>query len=714
MNSKAESSEAALPRWKSAAVIFWCLVCVAVATVWFCRNEFSPLLRDASSTIKSLRFSPTFWSLTFTRLFHLSAVGLLLAACLLVGQSVLKLLRLGTSPTMSGALLSIVAGIIIMGDLILLLGLCGVLDPLVFWLMVVLPLLVGAVAHRIWLGDLWHDTKSAISEIHFGKFEWALLAIGVIAVLINLVAAFIPPFEWDTTKYHLACPKEYMQRGRIEFLPHNFYASMPSLMNMHYLWGLVVGSGGHWEKLIEGADGIPHLLNWAMQLLTALAVFALARERFGAKAGLYGACAFLVSPSLYFFSTSATVDLAVAFFATVAISEVWRAIEKEDKKSLTRGAIAVGAALSTKYIAAMIVAVPLGLTLLFFLRRAPSRAILYFAILTAVSLLVVSPWLIKNYMATGNPVYPLLHQIFPTPYWDETARRVFDNEHIAPFTHQGDNRDLWYNLGLLGRGVFAAAWALPLVFLLGDLRRKITFAGIATLLAAALWLTTMIPVWRYIFAYLPLVYLLAAACLLQAHGGQPVSLAIRVTFLCLGFVAVCLGTVRDSVKDMNFSAVSKAPLNSCTIATGQISRDEFNQRAFPAIAWMNRNLPENTKVLYIAEARAYCANHVVLYTDSCDQNVSPELVALQIDPQSFADQLHRADIVHVYVNEQILNWWCDDYGYLRGKRETHTRFLDMHTHVLFSKQGNYTLPFWTAGGTLYQVNPYATGTGSQL
>jgi hypothetical protein len=39
------------------------------------------------------------------------------------------------------------------------------------------------------------------------------------------------------------------------------------------------------------------------------------------------------------------------------------------------------------------------------------------AILAIVTLLFVLPWLVKNYLYTGNPVYPLFYEVFGGPYW---------------------------------------------------------------------------------------------------------------------------------------------------------------------------------------------------------------------------------------------------------------------------------------------------------
>ena len=41
------------------------------------------------------------------------------------------------------------------------------------------------------------------------------------------LGAMLPTIDFDAIEYHLQGPKEYFQAGRIAFLPHNVYTSMP-------------------------------------------------------------------------------------------------------------------------------------------------------------------------------------------------------------------------------------------------------------------------------------------------------------------------------------------------------------------------------------------------------------------------------------------------------------------------------------------------------
>ena len=68
----------------------------------------------------------------------------------------------------------------------------------------------------------------------------AFVAITGPFLLLMSLAAMLPTIEFDAIEYHLQGPKEYFQAGRIMFLPHNVYTSMPFNVEMLHLLGMVV------------------------------------------------------------------------------------------------------------------------------------------------------------------------------------------------------------------------------------------------------------------------------------------------------------------------------------------------------------------------------------------------------------------------------------------------------------------------------------------
>ncbi len=54
---------------------------------------------------------------------------------------------------------------------------------------------------------------------------WWWLAVPFVLVIVG--GALLPPVDFDVLEYHLQVPREWVQSGRIAFLPHNVYGNMP-------------------------------------------------------------------------------------------------------------------------------------------------------------------------------------------------------------------------------------------------------------------------------------------------------------------------------------------------------------------------------------------------------------------------------------------------------------------------------------------------------
>ena len=69
-------------------------------------------------------------------------------------------------------------------------------------------------------------------------------------LLVMALGAMLPTIDFDAIEYHLQGPKEYYQAGRIAFLPHNVYTSMPFGVEMLHLLGMEVLDDWWWGALV--------------------------------------------------------------------------------------------------------------------------------------------------------------------------------------------------------------------------------------------------------------------------------------------------------------------------------------------------------------------------------------------------------------------------------------------------------------------------------
>ena len=126
------------------------------------------------------------------------------------------------------------------------------------------------------------------------------------------------------------------------------------------------------------------------------------------------------------YSGSAYVELPLMFYGTLALwGLVW-----SWRRKLTRpgprgwvilAAAATGLAMGVKYTAALLFFIPILVWLAgtgFAASVAPREILRRIGLFVAVALLCFSPWLIRNFADTRNPVYPLLYKFFDGSNWD--------------------------------------------------------------------------------------------------------------------------------------------------------------------------------------------------------------------------------------------------------------------------------------------------------
>ena len=68
-------------------------------------------------------------------------------------------------------------------------------------------------------------------------------------VVVMILGSMLPSIDFDVLEYHLEGPKEYYQAGRIAFLPHNVYTSMPFGVEMLHLAAMEVMGDWWWGGL---------------------------------------------------------------------------------------------------------------------------------------------------------------------------------------------------------------------------------------------------------------------------------------------------------------------------------------------------------------------------------------------------------------------------------------------------------------------------------
>jgi hypothetical protein len=225
---------------------------------------------------------------------------------------------------------------------------------------------------------------------------WIWILMTPLAAIL-LVATLVPPgLLWgdepngyDVVEYHLQVPREWYEAGRIMPLDHNVFSYFPFNVEMQYLLAMHL-RGGPWVAMY-----LAQFIHAMLCVLTVAAVYAIAGG--GVRGTIAGALA-AATPWIAMLAPVAYDEGGELLFGALAVG--WALRARNNKDWLIAGIMA-GLAAGTKLPIAplMFVGIPL-------IIAATGGSIRGLAIYLATGLLVVSPWLIRNWIWIGNPVYP--------------------------------------------------------------------------------------------------------------------------------------------------------------------------------------------------------------------------------------------------------------------------------------------------------------------
>jgi hypothetical protein len=515
------------------------------------------------------------------------------------------------------------------------LGAMGLLRPWLLWLLSVVGI---ALTGR----SVWQVLRAAWSDPSWrprGRFERLLAGYCGMMLAVALLWALTPPTAWDGLVYHLTGPKLYLASGRIS---HPFdlpYLGFPQLVEMLFAWGM--GLAG------ERAAAAIH---WFYGLLALGAILGCRGDHAGAGlvpalgdhagAGLvpalgdhegrpYAAGAVLLSaPSIVLLTGWPYVEMALVLYTTLSFLALMRFCEEggQARRWVILGGVCAGLALSTKYTALALLPA-LGLVLLVWRfaigdTRMATRDTRYvirdWLILCGIALVVWFPWLIKNWLLTGNPVYPFF---FRGLYWDDWRAWWYDRlgtglAYTAPWKLLTAPWDatIWGVEGAAGYSatigpLFLALLPLPLLVwrrLSAERRRwlaaALTFCGV--LYAFWLWgiaRTALLLQTRLLFLAFGVLALAVGMAVegLRFLPTRPLNLGwlVRVTVL----VVIVLTLIGEML-----SFVRERPLE---VLLGFESEEDFLSRRLGwyavAMDYINRELPPDAIVLFLWEPRSY-------------------------------------------------------------------------------------------------------------
>jgi hypothetical protein len=400
----------------------------------------------AVCTVVTFAYAGPGWASALYRLLTdgtLALVWLLSAAG--IGSVVLRVFPLSSVPggegRGEGRLLEFVTaaalGLGFVSLIVLGLGLAGWLNRFTAWTLLAIGLVAGGVqleGHRP-----ASEFADAFREPAGSSWLW-LAAMPFLG--LALVAAMLPPgMMWpgepnayDVVEYHLQIPREWYELGRIVPLRHNAFSYFPFNVEMHYLLAMHL-RGGPWAGMY-----LAHFMHLSMAVLTVAAVYGLALRFSNSKrASTIATLAVATTPWLTQLFSIAYNEGGFLLFGTLATGWAFDAATRPSHRlgRFPAAGMLAGFACGAKLTAVPEVLIAAGAISLVGIIATPRIVpavplrlrILGLATFFVASVVAFSPWLLRNQIWAGNPVFPEAAEVLGKAHFGDAQVQRWKQAH---------------------------------------------------------------------------------------------------------------------------------------------------------------------------------------------------------------------------------------------------------------------------------------------
>ena len=515
---------------------------------------------------------------------------------------------------------------------------------------------------------------------------------------IEFIMNLTPPISRDALIHHLAIPKLWLKQGEFYETPWADYSYFPMYINLLYLICLCLKN-----------DIAPKFIHLAFGLSTGGLVYIYLKNKYDSKWGLLGVVIFITTPIVIWLSTSAYIDLGMTFFVTASLLAFikWRDSEYNLFKWLCISAFCMGTAIGSKY-NALIAWFFINLILMYSYARDTKRqtmALKYGLIFFTISILVASPWYLKNYFLTQNPFYPLFNSYFQS-WQHQPIQEIMNSKMIQqtsgvgffrlrevmygetfwetlliPFRmfFQGDDHSYRYFQGVLNPLLIVFT---PFLFLDKFNRRdKFVFVCFSAFFIAIAFFTTLKQV-RYIVPVLPFLTILAVMGIKNVDGrlkkmvwfsysrynNYIILISRTILFAGIGIL------LARNLLYLNNRAIIIQPLK---YVFKHENKDAFlrrNLEHYAAVEYINNHLSKDAKIFTMfLGRRGYYLERDYKNDQSFGRSTLSGMITSSKTKEQFTEYTRSLGATHIFMRSALV----DKHLYDNFSREEIVRFMTL-------------------------------------
>jgi len=476
---------------------------------------------------------------------------------------------------------------------------------------------------------LYDNTKHTSNKL------LSLIAMIFIITFYFLLAAS-PPRSADAMRYQLAQLKDMVNQHYYIFRPYahyNFSAYFMILFLPLYIF----------------FKGVALQFVHCIYFLISLSITLYLGYRNHIKYPILLIFLFLIIPQSFHEAHEVTNDWVLICYILAAFTLISRqgGTEEVSKSRLVIASISLGFALGVKYHAVLFFPWFYFIVWRTISDKNLTKRLLYLGSYITMAFLMAAPFFVRNFINTGNPVWPLLLNIFPekNQYLNLVAANCF-----VPFAGQHNFANLLYSIKELALNplIPCTVWILAIPGWIIDKKTSLSFK-IGTSSFFILWWIFQPALYpRFLIYILP--FALLSICVLYEYIKDHQLKFIYYVVNLLISITIIYGIVIGIIYSKDYVKY---------LFNRDLTKYHYATWFYPEYEWINKNLPQDAKLLVIVSTGQ------TYYLDRDYIRADPGLSGL-IDWRKITKVGELQDLLRSFKIDYILFEDRDWSGYLGG------------------------------------------------
>ena len=596
----------------------------------------------------------------FDKIYNIILIIIILFIANISGKKVFNLLKLEFHSELEQNVFSIVLGYSLLMLLMFLLGVFSLYYKPVIW---VLFFLIGILCYD----EIVKLRKKTVSWIYVSAFlRHSSTVPGLIIIffiflssLLMLINTFTPPTFYDSLVYHLSIPNIYIQKHGLCFIPFSLYSHFPQNIELLYVMGLLAGN-----------DLFPNMISYSFGICLLFAIYSFCKTYLNDKQGILSVFLFATVPAVMLLSPSSYVEIGITLFTFIIIYAYFNYLHAEQDSQRIKWLVLLGffsgITCGIKYTGFITVicinALFIAHMLSSYREEKIKTKIVHLLWYNLILLAAVSPWLIKNYINTGNPVFPFFYKVlgYKNVLWNmSTAQGYFAV--LTEYSHKSSllnelfrfpwqilNEPTRFGGGIDVLGDFG--WVMffviiPAILLVSKKNDAVKLLLAYAVIHFSVWFITK-PVLRFLVPVLPVLSVITGYVIIKLFENK-VFVVRWVVHLILVLLTISNFYIFFYIQNI---------IDPYKVAMGIESKQEYLAKKlvyspYPAFEFINNNLKDSDKILFLGEQRGFYCNKPYIATNAFAQNPFVTWADESADSRGLVTRLKQEQITHILYNK---------------------------------------------------------------